>query len=370
MIADERMREVARPHGIVAQGCHRCVHIAICGGIEPEQSLFDCFDHYCCNNQDGCDEVCPYNRDFYARLQEVGGLYCRDLGALIQPDLKLPRYIPLVHHGYSRRHELDLPMVALETYQVFRLRDGQYRALVADGAQLRQEFGLSARTRIILRGTARDRRLEQYWSYRRLHGAAEQMKALDILLAIGPNFSHFLDVPRTDNLFNRKRQLICLREMHEAGVPPVPHLSAVMPADWQFWSQFLAQSPAIKFVAAEFQTGNKNPVQGRQVITRLAALQESVGRRLHPLIVGGTQFVHEVASRFDSFSLIDSCPFIKAVKRQKFCRSATHHRWIDGFTLQGQGIEDILSRNIEGHSMWIDEQCDQCVRRKKVEQMM
>jgi hypothetical protein len=295
-------------------------------------------------------------------LQEVGGLQCRDLGPLVQPELKLPRYIPLIHHGYSRRHLLDLPMVALDTYQVFRLRNGQYNAMAADGAQLRQEFGLSAGTTIILRGTARDRRLEQYWSYRRLHRAAEQMKALDILLAVGPNFSHFLDVPRTDNLFNRKRQLIYLREIAEAGVPAVPHLSAVMPADWQFWSRFLVESPTIRYVAVEFQTGNKNPMQGRQVIARLATLQDAVGRRLHPFIIGGTQFVQEVAARFDSFSLIDSCPFMKAVKRQRFSRSAAPQRWVDGFTLDGQGIEDILARNLEGHSTWIDEQCAQCAQ--------
>src|SRR5690606_41634023 len=65
------------------------------------------------------------------------------------------------------------------------------------------------------------------------------------------------------SLFNRRRQLLCLAELHRAGVPIIPHLSAVMPEDWRFWRDFLERNPSLRFVAVEFQTGNKNPPQGR-----------------------------------------------------------------------------------------------------------
>jgi hypothetical protein len=357
MSDDERLREAARPHGVVAQGCQGCAHLGTCGGIEPEGSLFDCFEHYCCGGKEGCDEVCPYNTSFIRRMEGVGGLRFTHVSSLKQSPVNLPRYVPLIHHGYSHRKPLDLPVVALDTYQVFRLRNQKYRTVAGDGAQLRREFGLSPSTQIILRGTAKDRPLEQYWSYRRRDQAPEQMAALELLLAIAPNFSHFLDVPRTDNLYNRKRQLICVTEMSNAGVPTVPHLSAVAPGDWRFWEWYLRRNATVLVVAVEFQTGNKNPVQGRSVIERIAALQDAVGRRLHPIIIGGTQFVREVVARFDSFTLIDSCPFMKAVKRRKFEKASERYPWAETYTLDGQGVEDIILRNISGHAAWIEDQC-------------
>lgn len=361
MTDDERLRDAARPHGVVAQGCQGCAHLGTCGGIEPKGSLFDCFEHYCCGGKEGCDEVCPYNAAFLRRMAGVGGLRFNHVSSLEQSPVDLPRYVPLIHHGYSHRKPLDLPVVALDTYQVFRLRGKKYRAMAGDGAQLRREFGLSPSTQIILRGTAKDRPLEQYWSYRRRDQAPEQMAALELLLAIAPNFSHFLDVPRTDNLYNRKRQLICVTEMFKAGVLPVPHLSAVAPGDWRFWQWYLQRNETVLIVAVEFQTGNKHPVQGRCVIERIAALQDAVGRHLHPIIIGGTQFVREIVARFDSFTLIDSCPFMKAIKRRKF-EKAERYPWAETYTLNGQGVEDIILRNIKGHAAWIDEQCSQTAR--------
>lgn len=54
--------------------------------------------------------------------------------------------------------------------------------------------------------TAKDLPLERYWADRRCDQAPEQLDRLGVTLAIGPNFSHFLEVPRTDNLFNRERR--------------------------------------------------------------------------------------------------------------------------------------------------------------------
>ncbi|MBI3468894.1 MAG: DUF4417 domain-containing protein [Planctomycetes bacterium] len=370
MSNDEQLRVAARPHGIVAQGCQNCAHLPTCGGIEPLGSLFDCFEHYCCGGKADCDDVCPYNADFIRRMTEIGGLRFGQVSSLEQGHVELPRYVPLIHHGYSHRKPLDLPVVALETYQVLRLKDKKYEAIAGDGAQLRQEFGLSPSTQIILRGTAKDRPLEQYWSYRRRDRVPEQIGALGVLLAIAPNFSHFLDVPRTDNLFNRKRQLICIAEMQKAGVIAVPHLSAVTPGDWRFWQRYLQRNETVVFVAAEFQTGNKNPAQGRKVIESISVLQDAVGRRLHPIIIGGTQFATEVAGRFDMFTLIDSCPFIKAVKRRKFDKGANGQPWAETYTLNGQGIEDIVLRNLDGHTAWIEEQCSQVSSRKEVVPML
>ena len=160
------------------------------------------------------------------------------------------------------------------------------------------------------------------------------MADLGISMVIGPNFSHFLDVPRTDNLFNRKRQLICLAEMAAAGLNPVPHLNAVMPGDWVFWKDFLRSNASIRHVAVEFQTGNKRGIQGTKAILRLSRLRDELGRSLHPIVIGAAQFLTRLASEFDDFTLIDSAPFIKGVKRLAFDASKAGRAWVKKQTRQ------------------------------------
>jgi hypothetical protein len=209
----------------------------------------------------------------------------------------------------------------------------------------------------LLRGTARDRLLEQYWTHRKRNDVPQQIVSLGIDMLVAPNFSHFLDVPRTDNLFNRKRQLICVTELSEKGICVVPHLSAVTTGDWKFWESFIQYNDSMKYLAVEFQTGNKNPLEGKLVIDRVARIQSAVGRPLHPLVIGGTQFVRYFAKSFSAFTVIDSSPFIKAVKRQKYDGNVAKKPWAETFTLMGQGIESIILSNIQGHSRWIEDQC-------------
>src|SRR4051812_10466784 len=227
------LRKELRPHGMIPPACRECIHFEDCGGIQPERALFDCFAQYCVRHCDlaACDNVCPYNPKVSSFLEEVDGLRFDKLFPLGQAPADLPRYVPLVHHASRRRTPLAYPVVALDTYKVFRLVKDEYTALARNAEELRRAFCLAPSTRIVLRGTAKDPLLERYWSYRRRDRVAEQMARLAISLVIGPNFSHFLGLPRTDNLFNRKRQLICLGEMAAAGLSPVPHLSAAHPGD-------------------------------------------------------------------------------------------------------------------------------------------
>jgi hypothetical protein len=318
-----RQRDELRPHGVIPPSCRGCIFFEECGGIEPERALLDCFAHSCCG-VGKCDHVCPFHPDFQDQLCEVHGLRFDDLVRLEQRAQEVPFYVPVIDHKSLRFHTLNCPMVALDTYRVFRMVAGKYRAVAANAVDLRRMFGLDPSNRIIPRGTAQDRFLEWYWANRRGDRAPDQMAQLGIALVIGPNFSHFLDVPRTDNLFNRKRQLICLEEMAAAGLDAVPHLSAVAPGDWAFWRVYLRERETITYVAKEFQTGNKNKTQGRRAIDRLARLQDELGRALHPLVIGGGQFVEYVAARFPQFTLIDSEPFSRATRRR---RSDRHGFW-------------------------------------------
>ena len=209
--------------------------------------------------------------------------------------------------------------------------------------------------RIILRGTAKDRFLENYWSYRKTDHVAEQVARLNAALFIGPNYSHFLNVPRSDLLWNRKRQLLCLAELSDAGVSVAPNLSAVMPADWDFWSAFLRDSPQVYHVAVNFQTGYRSRLEGLKAIERVRQMQDETGRGLSLLLVGGAQYVRDVAGRFASFTLIDSQPFKQSVYRKAFrpdeCR---RRRWEDSPTPEGEAIDDLMQRNVDGYAAWVE----------------
>jgi hypothetical protein len=358
-----QLREELRPHGELAPGCSSCPWFDRCGGFEPRPSLFntDCFEMTCCRFTEGnltvdrCGLACPYNPRFLELLQEIRGLDTEHLPPLIQSRMTLPRYIPLIHHRYSRNAPLDWPMVALDTYQVFKLKQERFHAVAVDAAGLRLAFSLAPATQVILRGIGNDHCLERYWEYRRKDDAAEQMARLGLTLVVGPNFSHFLDVPGTERVSNRKRQLLCLDEMMQAGLSPVPHLNAVQPGDWRFWRELLKASPAIRFVATEFETGNKNVVQGCKAIEQLNNIQDAIGRQLHPLVIGGTQFLEYIATRFEAASFIDSTPFMKAVHRQALDIQDGRPSWKKSPTPEGQGFEAMLTYNLVNYTALIDQ---------------
>lgn len=347
------LRKAYRPHGTVAATCRTCAYLDVCGGIETDRPLMNCFDLFCPG--DGkCQHVCPCQSNFVTYLEEVRGLRFDNLSHISQEPLDLPPYIPVIHHGYRRAAPLRWPVVALDTYECFRLSSGTYRAVAESPGELRKRFRLHDQTGIVMRGTAKDLALEKYWEYRRRDQAPTQIAALDVLAAVGPNFSHFLGVPRTDNLFNRKRQLICLEELHVAGVPPIPHLNAVMPSDWHFWQEYLVENPTVSVVAIEFQTGNRNSTQGCKALRHVAHIQQEIGRTLHPVIVGGGQFLDYVAERFDKFTLMDSEPFMKAIKRRAFEPKDEQRGWQESFSLERQPLDDLVLRNIEGYSEWVE----------------
>lgn len=366
MNAAAKLREELRPHGRIAPGCKTCLHLDDCGGFEPEPTLFnnDCVQANCCRSHltgdstalPPCDNVCPNNPAYLQQLREVGGLSFADIPGITQQPAALPRYIPLTYRRYVQKVTVDWPMVALSTYEVVKVKSDLMKAVASCPASLRQTFGLSGTSAVILRGVADDRPLERYWTYRRRDGVPQQIGSLGVTLAVGPNFSHFLDVPRHDNLFNRKRQLLCLREFVVAGVNTAPHLNAAQPGDWRFWSRYLAQNQTVVVIAIEFETGNRSRSEGERAVGELVKLQEAVGRRLHPLVIGGTQYLERIASEFEAGSFIDSTPFMKTVYRQMYLGLSPTGKviWRKSPTMPGEPLDKLLRHNLRNYSEWLD----------------
>lgn len=353
MSADSlRCREL-RPSGTISMGCQNCFLRETCGGLPNGDLFLTCFDQFCCGGK-GCDHVCPYKpEDYQERMREIGGLRFDNVSELRQAPAQLPAYIPMVHHGSRRNKPLQSEVVALDPYKIFRRRGRRYSARTEDPIQLRRHFKVADDARVILRGTGKDRFLELYWEFRKTESVASRVAKLGIELFIGPNYSHFLDVPRPDLLFNRKRQLICLEELSNAGVSVAPNLSAITPADWDFWTGFLKGNQQLFHVAVNFQTGYRTHGEGIKAINRVLRMQDEIGRRLSLILIGGGQFTKYAAGRFESVTVIDSQPFKQTVYRQRFAPIGTKRSWDETWTLETQLLDDLFHENVTDYSKWI-----------------
>ncbi len=339
--------------GAISQGCQGCFLKDACGGLRNGNLFLNCFNQFCCGGTD-CDNVCPYKpEDYRRRMSEIGGLRFDDISVLRQLPIELPRFVPMIHHGYRRSIPLKAEAVALDPYMICRWRDQKYAALTTDPVELRRHFKVANDAMVILRGTADDRFIERYWEYRRSEDIAGQLAKLGISLFIGPNYSHFLDVPRSDPLYNRKRQLICLAELSEAGLSVAPNLSATTSSDWDYWSGFLKDQKQLAYVAVNFQTGYRIRAEGLTAIDRVARIQEQIGRNLSLVLIGGGQFVKDAAKRFASFTLIDSQPFKQSLYRKRFAPVGSQRQWKETFTLERQPLDNILLDNVNDYAAWV-----------------
>src|SRR5205823_4211256 len=79
----------------------------------------------------------------------------------------------------------------------------------------------------------------------------------------------------------------------------------------------------------------------------------TLGRKLHLLLIGGSQFIEYVAARFEAFTLIDSEPFARTNRRRRFDISVGKRPWRESWTLIGQGLDHLLDDNVSQYASWI-----------------
>ena len=214
---------------------------------------------------------------------------------------------------------------------------------------MRRHFKVADDAQIIMRGTAEDRFLERYWEYRKTDDVAGEVALLNVSLFIGPNYSHFLDVPRSDLLYNRKRQLLCLAELSRAGVSVAP-LSCPL----GLLVRIPARPNTIVPCRRELPDWLTRAQEGKKAIRRVLQIQDEIGPGLSLLLIGGAQYMPDVAGRFASFTLIDSKPFKQSLYRKLFRAEGSRRRWADSWTLHEQPIDDIMQRNVEDYASWVD----------------
>jgi hypothetical protein len=334
----------------ISAGCLNCPLLKQCGGYTRAGGGWSCMDR-CASCDASCDLVCLKKPgDFVRALLEIGGFEHRGIPALERPAEALPRYIPVLQHGFDQEVPLEWAAFPLRGHMRFKGR--RYAPIGASAAEVRARLGVSDTTKILLLATGKDRPIESYWRWRRLHGAPDALAALGLSCAVAPNYSMFLEEPRPQHMFNRKRSLICASEWSAAGIGVVPYLQAVAPADWLYWETFLREHAEVTHVAKEFQTGLANPERGREAIDNLDRLQRLLKRRLHVVAIGAARFRGLLDERFDdSWTLIDSEPFMKAVKRRVAARvDGRRVRWMAAL---GQDAGDLLFHNVGRYQEWL-----------------
>lgn len=297
-----------------------------------------------------CDKVCLKKQAFAWDVREVRGFGFDGIPGLAQPaSAALPRYVPVIQHGFVQSEDVSLPWAAIPLGRLLRVQKGRYGPAVPTAAGLRRLFSLSAETRVILLGVGKDRPIENYWRWRRMQDTPRALSALDFAAAIAPNYSFFLEDPRPQHLFNRKRSIICATELSRAGIAPVLCLQAVTPADWDFWGAFLTAHAEVSIVAEDFQTGLAQRERGLPAIERIAQLQDRLRRKLHLLAVGGGQYADTLAGHFDGWTVIDSMPFMKATHRRLAGAIGARVQWtrLDGH------VGEMLEHNVIRWSDWI-----------------
>ena len=122
-----------------------------------------------------------------------------------------------------------------------------------------------------------------------------------------------------------------------------------------FWKDYLTKNRGIKYVALEFETGNRTPREAAAAVQRLDILQDQVGRSLHPLIVGGRQIIERVAGSFSRFTLIDSTPFFKSAFRHQIVLKGNTCKWVSSPLLPTMPIDGLLDKNVTSYAKQIND---------------
>ncbi len=342
-------------------GCKDCAFLRTCGGLEGQQPMFGCFTNCgsCGVAQGKCDYSCPRKPDFWRDWVEVGGLDPKQRRILPALDVRLPQYVPMIRHGFSRVEPLPCDVVALNTFEVI---DSVCRARDSSADRLRERLRISPDARVLLVSVKQDRYIENFWAHR----DAERLTALrrlDVAAMTTPNFSFFDDAPRMHSVRNLWRILRAAEDIAEAGIIPIPHVNALSRQDWRLWARVLRENPAVTHVCKEFQTGLSDPARAADAVDGLRWLQEEVGRALHPVVVGGRRVAHDVGRHFSSFTIIDSVPFFATIKRKRIVVDGTRVSQIENPTEADESLDALLQTNLRTYGKLVTV----CIGSRKVE---
>jgi hypothetical protein len=258
-------------------------------------------------------------------VREVDGLGLDNIPRLAPcPASGLPSYAALLYHKNRREHPSPAPVVALPLHRFYSRKTGKLHYV--SRAEIEREFCISARSRILLIGSGRDRPIEAWWKLsekRKINLAA--LRDLGIVLVTAPNYSLFTDEVRYNDLYNMKRIGIAWAESVGEGLPCALHLNARTEHDYYRFARFIDEREEVTEVAFEFHTGAAWPLRRQFHIDQLANVARYVRRPLHLVMVGGVTAIPALAPVYAGITYIDTSSFMNALHRQRLYLTNAQH---------------------------------------------
>lgn len=347
--ADDKLRLNRLDGDTISAGCWSCPLLKQCGGYTRRGGGWSCMDRCAGCDKSKCSVVCMKKpADFARAILEVGGFHFRDIPSLVGSAALMPRYAPVVQHPLDRIVPLEWAAIPLHVLMHFERQAYVPRGMTPES--LRTVFGLAPSTKIILVGTGKDRGIETYWRMHRVGDVASALARLGISVAIAPNYSMFLEDPRPQHMHNRKRSLLIAKSWSLAGLAVAICQQAVTRADWEFHESFLRAHPEVSQVALEFQTGLARSERAEFAFENLARIQDRLGRKLHLFAIGASRYRAVLPKRFDSFTILDSMPFMKAMKRRA---AATIGRRVAWERALGEEVPNLVLHNVSRYMDWL-----------------
>ena len=339
-------------------GCKTCpLNPVFCHGVEEGFAVDGCmaFDHKKCTE---CGWTCLCNLKLFAeRHQEVGNFKCQLQRDLLPVDFQLPRYIPTLYHGFDQARPLDLDWVAIPLHILFRSHtDGSMVPIARTARELRELLGVRLNTKIILTGVGPDQGIENFWGNHQKDNLLTLLRQLGIHLFTVPNYSFFTNAPPPHNRYNRSRILRIAERAADAGIISVLHLNAIFEEEWKDWETLLIQHSEITVVCLEFQTGYKGRIVGDRAFNRLVKLLRTVGRPIHPIVIGGARYAGELGKHSIPSTIIDAQPFMQTFQR-KICLSRPDGsiEWMFKRSKVGELLDARFRENFAEYSRYIGE---------------
>jgi hypothetical protein len=325
----------------------------MCGGLRLRAALMDCL-RFCCGQPNGCDQVCRNNADYVDRVREVGGF---DLNTVPRGPVlaapALPTSLPIIFHGKRRAMPISMDAVALPLYAMFDRQTGVPR--FSFGSTLRSEFLIAPETTILLTGTDKDPPLERWWGLGEMarRTIVRALVNAGVAMTTTPNYSLVLNRPRWNDLHSMKRIGLVHYEFLDEGLPAALHVNGRTDTDFLRWTEYVAARSEVTHIAYEFRT-----MSGRQKahVDWLIEMARAVGRPLHLMMRGGTEFLPSLSAAFAGTTFMDTSVFMKTMKRQRaYTRNDGVLDWTGNPTNKGAPVDALLTENAGTRARWVSE---------------
>jgi len=311
--------------------------------------LFGCFDS-CAGrcDKEKCTLTCPFNEPEYSfRIEEVNGT--KPLKGVVprfaEEDIP-PLHLPMIYGHTARKTLLDTPWVAVPFHRLFREIGGKkLEPVVSSPTELRANFCLAPKTRIVAISAGYDRDLERMWEYHRVVDMAAALKSMGVTLATALNFSFWVLAPRMHNEWNYRRMALFTLRMWEGGFPTVPHIYAETDADWLNRAAFFIDHPQLDSFAFEFQTADAVHAQSPRLRQQMEMFMNKVGRPLRIIASGGGVAANWITQLFSGITIVESNSYMRAIKRRPLFLNP-QGKIKAGAMLPVKVVDDLLHDNI------------------------